>query len=67
MVPPTILVVDDEPNSRFGICQILTEEGYKVIPAENGKDALAKIKTDSINVVVTDERMPDLSGMELLA
>lgn len=67
MTKPSILVVDDEPNSLFGICQILTDEGFKVIPAESGKQALEKLKTDLINVVVTDERMPGLSGMELLS
>ena len=67
MTPPSILVVDDEPNSLFGICQILADEGFKVIPAENGKRALEKLKTDLIDVVITDEKMPDLSGMELLS
>ena len=61
-----ILVVDDEPNSLFGICQALNEEGLKTIPAQNGKDALEKIKSDSIDLLITDERMPDLSGMQLL-
>lgn len=63
----TILVVDDEPNSRFGISQILIDEGYEVIGAESGREALEKLRTHSINVIVTDEKMPDLSGMDLLA
>jgi two-component system NtrC family response regulator len=63
---PSILVVDDEPNSLFGICQVLTDEGFHVIPAENGREALEKMKTDSFNLVITDERMPDLTGTELL-
>jgi two-component system NtrC family response regulator len=66
MIQPSILVVDDEPNSLFGICQILTDEGYHVIPAKNGKEALERLKTDLINIVITDEKMPDLSGMDLL-
>jgi two-component system NtrC family response regulator len=67
MINPTILVVDDDPNSLFGICQILKDEGYQVIPAQNGKTALEKLKTESIDMVITDERMPDLSGTELLS
>jgi len=67
MTTPRILVVDDEPNSLFGICQILEDEGYRVIPAENGKQALEKIQSDSIDILVTDEKMPDMSGMELLS
>lgn len=63
---PSILVVDDEPNSLFGICQVLTDEGFQTIPANNGKEALEKLKTNSINLIITDEKMPDLSGTELL-
>ncbi|MGB9699167.1 MAG: sigma-54-dependent transcriptional regulator [Thermodesulfobacteriota bacterium] len=64
---PRILIVDDEPNSLFGLCQILTDEGYQVIPAETAEEALHKLKSDTINLVITDERMSGLSGMELLA
>jgi len=67
MNPATILVVDDEPNSLFGVCQALNEEGLKAIPAQNGKEALQKIRSDSIDLLITDERMPDLSGIQLLA
>ncbi len=63
MAAPKILVVDDEPNSLFGICQILKEEGFDVLPAESGWEAVKKLKTNSIDVIVTDERMPDFSGM----
>ena len=66
MTDSSILVVDDEPNSLFGICQILTDEGYEVIPAESGQAALKKLKTDPVNVVVTDVRMSNFDGMELL-
>jgi two-component system NtrC family response regulator len=67
MTVPRILVVDDEPNSLFGICQILKDEGYRAIPGENGKQALEIIQADSIDILITDEKMPDMSGMELLA
>jgi len=63
----SILVVDDEPNSLFGICEVLTDEGFNVLPAGNGKEALELLHANPINVIVTDEKMPDLSGMELLA
>jgi two-component system NtrC family response regulator len=63
---PSVLVVDDEPNSLFGICQVLTDEGFQTIPAKDGREALEKLKTDSVNLVITDEKMPDLSGTELL-
>jgi len=66
MMPPRILVVDDEPNSLFGLCQILADEGYQVIPAEKAEEALQRLKSEPINLVITDERMSGLSGMELL-
>lgn len=67
MTGPCILVVDDEPNSLFGICEILTDEGYRVIPAPNGREALETLQTNSIDILITDEKMPDMSGMELLS
>jgi two-component system, NtrC family, response regulator len=67
MTGPCILVVDDEPNSLFGICEILTDEGYRVIPAQSGREALETLQTNSIDILITDEKMPDMSGMELLS
>ena len=63
---PSILVVDDEPNSLFGICQVLTDEGFQSIAANNGQEALEKLRTNSVDLIITDEKMPDLSGTELL-
>ena len=62
----SILVVDDEPNSLFVTSQILKDQSYQVITAENGNVALKKIRSENINAVITDERMPGMSGMELL-
>ena len=64
---PTILVIDDDPNALFGISQLLMDEGYRVISANNGREALEVLKNSLIDVVVTDEKMPDLTGMELLS
>ncbi len=62
----TILVVDDEPNSLFVTSQLLKDQSYQVLTAEDGKSALNKIREEKINLVVTDERMPGISGMEVL-
>jgi DNA-binding NtrC family response regulator len=64
---PTILVIDDDPNALFGLSQLLMDEGYGVISANNGREALEVLKSSSIDAVVTDEKMPDLTGMELLS
>lgn len=63
----SILVVDDEPNSLFGICEVLREEGFHTISAESGKEALEILKTNMVHLIITDEKMSDLSGMELLS
>lgn len=62
----TILVVDDEPNSLFVTSQLLKDQSYQVITAESGESALNKLKDERVNLVVTDERMPGISGMEVL-
>lgn len=63
----SILVVDDEPNSLFGICEVLNDEGFNVFSAGEGREAIELLRSNSINLVITDERMPDMNGMELLA
>ena len=66
MPKKTILVVDDEPNSLFVTSQILKDQSYQVVTAEDGNSALGKLREEKINLVVTDERMPGISGMEVL-
>ncbi|MBW2058469.1 MAG: sigma-54-dependent Fis family transcriptional regulator [Deltaproteobacteria bacterium] len=63
--PPTLMVVDDEPNALFTVSKILEDHGYRVVQALGGRRALRKLKRKRCNVVIADERMPDLSGMEL--
>lgn len=65
-IDASILVVDDDPNSLFGICQILKEEGFHTLSAQSGKEALELLTQQRINLVLTDEKMPDLTGTELL-
>jgi len=63
--PPTLMVVDDEPNALFTVSKLLEDHGYRVVQALGGRRALRKLKRNPCNVVIADERMPDLSGMEL--
>ncbi len=63
----SILVVDDEPNALFTVSQMLIDEGYKVISASNGQEALRIFKKNLIDMVVSDVKMPDLSGLDLLS
>jgi len=61
-----ILIVDDEAAIRQSLAETLTAEGYDTDSAETGEEALAKLNTDTYDLVVTDLKMPNVSGLELL-
>ncbi|MEI7893422.1 MAG: sigma-54 dependent transcriptional regulator, partial [Myxococcales bacterium] len=61
-----ILVVDDEASARSGLEKLLRQDGYLVDTAEDGKVALVKAAEHPPDVVVTDLKMPNMSGIELL-
>ena len=61
-----ILIVDDELNMRLVLSAMLKKEGFEVASASNGREALQILKSSKIAVVVTDLKMPDIDGMELL-
>ncbi len=61
-----ILVVDDEPAARGGLEKLLRGEGYVVDVAEDGVQALAIMKDHPPDVVVTDLKMPNMDGIELM-
>lgn len=61
-----ILVVDDDDAVRLVLGGLLEQDGHHVERARSGRDALARIVPASIDVVLTDVRMPGMSGMELL-
>jgi signal transduction histidine kinase len=63
--PFSVLVVDDEPDA-LDIFQDLFGNDYQIFTAQNGRDALDQMKTHDIHLVFTDERMPGMSGVELL-
>jgi len=62
----TILVVDDEKNYLVVLETLLRSEGYEVITADNAKDALEIVLESDVDLVLTDMKMPGISGMELL-
>jgi len=61
-----ILVVENEVDMRATLCAILEDAGYKVSGLEKGAEALEMIRNCPFNVVITDIRLPDVSGMEIL-
>ncbi|HEX9428732.1 MAG TPA: response regulator [Candidatus Polarisedimenticolia bacterium] len=63
---PSILVVDDEPQVRDLLCQALKQQGYQVASAENGGDAVEKVRTARFDVLLCDLKMPGISGLQAL-
>lgn len=62
-----ILIVDDEPNIRTMMTLLLAAKGYETSSAEDGFDALLKMKKTMPDMVVSDLNMPHMSGFELLS
>lgn len=63
----TILIIDDEKNIREGLSAALELDGYSVKLAANGAEGFALIEKGDIDLVITDLRMPGISGEEVLA
>ncbi len=62
----TVIVVEDERGSRATLCGILEDAGYCVIGREKGADAMDTIRSSHFDVIITDIRLPDVGGMEIL-
>ncbi len=63
----TILLVDDETNILKALHRLLRPEGYRILTAESGADALALLARESVDLVVSDMRMPEMDGAVFLA
>jgi two-component system response regulator PilR (NtrC family) len=63
---PRILVADDERSMRELLAIVLRREGYEVLLAENGKAAIDLLERESIDVLISDIKMPDMSGVDVL-
>lgn len=64
--PTRILVADDEPNLRLLYKSELEADGYEVVIAKDGKEAVEKASSDDVDLVVLDIRMPGMDGVEAL-
>jgi two-component system, NtrC family, response regulator PilR len=64
--PARILVVDDERSMRELLAIVLRREGYEVLLAENGRAAIKTLEQEPIDLLISDIKMPDLSGVEVL-
>jgi len=62
----TILIVDDEKNIRDGLAEAFSLESYATLVAQDGQEAQAILDEQYVDLVITDLKMPKVSGMELL-
>jgi len=63
---PRILVVDDERSMRELMAIVLRREGYDVLLAENGRSAIDLLQREPVDLLISDIKMPDVSGVEVL-
>jgi response regulator RpfG family c-di-GMP phosphodiesterase len=65
--PPTILCVDDEPNILSALRRLFRPQGWQVRVAEGGQAALALLESETVDLVISDMRMPEMDGAQFLA
>ncbi len=63
----TLLLVDDEPSILNALKRLLRREGYRILCAESGAQGLELLATNSVQVIVSDQRMPTMTGTEFLS
>jgi len=61
-----ILVVDDEAGVRSALRRLLEADDYSVLLAENGEEALKVLQDMPVHIIISDQNMPGLSGIDLL-
>ena len=65
-MPKLIMTADDSASVRQMVSFILKQGGYDVVEAVAGKDALAKLQTTKVDMLITDLNMPNLDGIGLI-
>lgn len=63
---PCILIVDDEPDHNDFLAAYLRRQGFTTRCAPNGREALSQLLNNSVDGVILDVRMPEMSGLDLL-
>jgi len=64
---PSILVIDDKESMRTMLSDVLTDEGYQVDAASGGKEGLDLARVKGYDLAITDMKMPDVDGLEVLS
>ncbi len=63
----TLLCVDDEPNILSSLRRLFHGHGFRIITATSGKAALAVLETEAVDLLISDARMPEMDGTQLLS
>jgi len=66
MNAPQVLIVEDDATLRGALCQTMEYGGYQVLNARNGKDALAVMDRETVDLVISDVQMDEMDGTQLL-
>lgn len=62
----TILLVDNEEDTVAALARLLRRDGYRILQAKSGQEALALMTENEVGVVISDQRMPEMTGVEFL-
>ena len=65
-MPPTLLLVDDEPSILSALRRLFRPQGYRILAAEGGAAALELVANDTVDLVISDMRMPGMDGAQFL-
>jgi FixJ family two-component response regulator len=63
----TLLLVDDEENITSALVRLLRRDGYRILCANSGEAGLALLAKNEVGVIISDQRMPEMSGVEFLS
>jgi DNA-binding NtrC family response regulator len=66
MLPETILLVDDDEKMKTIVADVLRHEGFSMLTAMNGQDAVSAFRENTVDIVLLDLGLPDVDGIELL-
>lgn len=64
---PTLLIVDDEVRILSALRRSLRREGYRILTAETPREALRLLEDEEVDLILSDQKMPGMSGVDFLA
>ncbi len=63
----TLLIVDDEPNILTALVRLFRHDGYRILSASSGQEGLSLLAENEVGVIISDQRLPGMSGIQLLS